>query len=24
VDVPDHHLIEVTPAGVTVSDLEIA
>jgi glutamine amidotransferase len=23
VDVPDHHLIEVTPAGVTVTDLEI-
>jgi gamma-glutamyl hercynylcysteine S-oxide hydrolase len=22
VDVPDHHLIEVTPAGVTVTDLE--
>ena len=23
VDVPDHHLIEVTPAGVTVTDLEL-
>jgi glutamine amidotransferase len=23
VDVPDHHLLKVTPAGVTVTDLEI-